>query len=194
MVLQMGRHEAPLSLLFFFREQPCFNLIDASSALPSAEYLSSLVGKVLQGVLITVQEFYQMIRQYVSVIVLWNHLIMTEPKFQHNPPVIMITCLSMVKSAFWEAGLGFNGAQMIYYLILRHVQTTKNCLKSARHWIPMQKFNYRSTKLFHASYQASQCITPLKLWGRENNESPLSLPPLRTTHIHRWLQGVLRML
>ena len=25
-----------------------------------------------------------------------------------------------------EAGLGFNGAQMIYYLILRHVPTTKN--------------------------------------------------------------------
>ena len=27
------------------------------------------------------------------------------------------------------SGLGFNGAQMIYYLILRNVQTTKNCLK-----------------------------------------------------------------
>ena len=30
----------------------------------------------------------------------------------------------------FNAGLGFNGAQMIYYLILRHVLTTKNCLKS----------------------------------------------------------------
>ena len=29
-----------------------------------------------------------------------------------------------------STGLGFNGAQMIYYLILRLVQTTKNCLKS----------------------------------------------------------------
>ena len=29
-----------------------------------------------------------------------------------------------------NTGLGFNGAQMIYYLILRHVQTTKICLKS----------------------------------------------------------------
>ena len=26
-----------------------------------------------------------------------------------------------------ESGLGFYGAQMIFYLIFRHVQTTKNC-------------------------------------------------------------------
>ena len=46
-------------------------------------------------------------------------VVLEAPLVEVPPPEVLV-----------EPGLGFNGAHMIYYLILRHVQTIKNCLKS----------------------------------------------------------------
>ena len=86
-------------------------------------------------------------------------LFVTQPEISNITIVIIFQFSSWLSRLFVVfAGLGFNGAQIIYYFIFRHIQTTKNCQKlpylkitnksataaqklrttisSARHWIP----------------------------------------------------------
>ena len=74
---------------------------------------------------------------------------MNQPQIQGGPPDL---------SAWvdFDSGLGFNGAQIIYYLIFRHIKTSKNRQNSLSNLQQLRRIYTRKSHLCAIESQTSQ--------------------------------------